>query len=131
MRNLKKVLALALATVMLLGMMAMASAKDYVDAEAINDKYAVAIDVMGAIKALEGNPDDTFNPTGLLTRAQAAAIATRVAMKRENADHVTAVADPFTDVPAGMWYAGYVVAADARKRAEKSESEKFHFYSSR
>ena len=40
MRNLKKVLALALATVMLLGMMAMASAKDYVDAEAINDIIA-------------------------------------------------------------------------------------------
>ena len=73
MKNLKKVLALVLAVVMIMGTVAVASAKDYSDVKTDND-YAVAIDVLSNLEILNGFPDETFRPDGLLTRAEAAKI---------------------------------------------------------
>ena len=73
MKNLKKVLALVLAVVMIMGTVAVASAKDYTDVKADSD-YAVAIDVLSSLGILDGFEDGTFKADGYFTRAQAAKI---------------------------------------------------------
>ena len=76
MKNLKKVLALVLAVVMIMGTVAVASAKDYTDVKADSD-YAVAIDVLSNLNILDGFKDGEnykFQPDGYFTRAQAAKI---------------------------------------------------------
>ena len=73
MKNLKKVLALVLAVVMIMGTVAVASAKDYKDVKADSD-YAEAIDVLSNLSILDGFEDGTFQPDGYFTRAQAAKI---------------------------------------------------------
>ena len=80
MKNLKKVLALVLAVVMIMGTVAVASAKDYADVKADND-YAVAIDVLSNLNILDGfKTGETYNfqPDGYFTRAQAAKIVALV-----------------------------------------------------
>ena len=52
MKNLKKVLALVLAVVMIMGTVAVASAKDYADIKADSD-YAEAIDVLSNLNILD------------------------------------------------------------------------------
>ena len=76
MKNLKKVLALVLAVVMIMGTVAVASAKDYADIKADSD-YAQAIDVLSNLNILDGfKTGETYNfqPDGYFTRAQAAKI---------------------------------------------------------
>ena len=76
MKNLKKVLALVLAVVMIMGTVAVASAKDYADVKADNN-YAQAIDVLSNLNILDGfKTGETYNfqPDGYFTRAQAAKI---------------------------------------------------------
>ena len=75
MKNLKKVLALVLAVVMIMGVVSVASAKTYKDADAEAFKnYADAIDALSSLKILDGFEDETFKADGTLTRAQAAKI---------------------------------------------------------
>ena len=75
MKNLKKVLALVLAVVMIMGVVTVASAKTYKDADAKAFKnYADAIDALSSLKILDGFEDETFKADGTLTRAQAAKI---------------------------------------------------------
>ncbi len=76
MKNLKKVLALVLAVVMIMGTVAVASAKDYADVKADSD-YAEAIDILSNLNILDGfKTGETYNfqPDGYFTRAQAAKI---------------------------------------------------------
>ena len=80
MKNLKKVLALVLAVVMIMGTVAVASAKDYADVKADSD-YAEAIDVLSNLNILDGfKTGETYNfqPDGYFTRAQAAKIVALV-----------------------------------------------------
>ena len=107
MRNLKRVLSLALALVMVLGMMVITtSAADYTDAESI--KYEEAVEVMSAIGILNGNPDGTFAPKGTLTREQAAKILAYVCLGAEADDYLTGSSAPFDDVAATKWSAKYI-----------------------
>lgn len=109
MRNLKKVLALALAVVMLVGMMVVgASAAGYADVA--GSDYGTAIAVVSAIEALEGS-NGKFRPDGRLTRADAAVIAARVALKRNVANNLVGVAAIYSDVSAKAYYAGAVAWA--------------------
>lgn len=71
MKNLKKVLALVLAVVMIMGTVAVASAKDYKDVKN-TDSYADAIDVLSNLNILDGYKDGNFKPEGTLKRAEAA-----------------------------------------------------------
>ncbi len=73
MKNLKKVLALVLAVVMIMGVVSVASAKTYTDVKA-TDTYADAIDALSSLSILDGFEDGTFKTEGTLTRAQAAKI---------------------------------------------------------
>ena len=73
MKNLKKVLALVLAVVMIMGVVSVASAKTYTDVKS-TDTYADAIDALSSLSILDGFEDGTFKTDGTLTRAQAAKI---------------------------------------------------------
>ena len=102
MRTLKKTLALVLVLGMLLGLCVNASA-DFSDAEEIN--YAEAVDVLTAIGVIEGMPDGSFDPTGTLTRAQAAKIIVYLLGAE---DFAVAASAGFSDVSEDHWAAPYI-----------------------
>lgn len=105
MKNLKKVLALVLAVVMIMGVVTVASAKTYKDADAEAFKnYADAIDALSSLKILDGFEDETFKADGTLTRAQAAKIvaivhnaATNGRIQSDIADLYSNAQNPFVD----------------------------------
>ena len=76
MKNLKKVLALVLAVVMIMSVVTVASAKTYTDVKG-TDNYADAIDALSSLKILDGFKDGdnySFKAEDPFTRAQAAKI---------------------------------------------------------
>ena len=112
MRNLKKVLSLSLALVMLLGMMVIGGSAatalvDYSDADSINETYKEAVDLLTAIEVLQGD-EGGFRPTDTLTREEAAKIVATVALGVDAAEALTVTKAPFTDVAATRWSAGYI-----------------------
>ncbi len=105
MRNLKKILALVLALMMVLSVMVTASAADYSDADAIS--YTEAVEVMSAIGVLEGN-NGAFNPQGTLDRASAAKIIAYVLTGGDlSSIEDGALNQPFEDA-AGSWAAKFI-----------------------
>ena len=75
MKYLKKVLALVLAVVMIMGVVTVASAKTYKDADKEAYKtYADAIDALSSLKILDGFEDGEFKADRTFNRAQAAKI---------------------------------------------------------
>lgn len=105
MRNLKKVLALVLALVMTMSLVTIANAADFSDSDDIS--YEEAVDVMTAIGVIEGLDTGAFNPTGTLTREQAAAIICRM-MLGDNADKLGTTTTSFKDVASTRWSASYI-----------------------
>ena len=112
MRNLKKILALVLALMMVLSVMVTASAasplEKFEDAEAINPAYEQAVEVMVAAGILNGMDADTFAPTGTLTRAQAAKLIAYVDMGPNAAKLPARVTKFVEDVPATYWASGFI-----------------------
>ena len=103
MKNLKKVLALVLAVVMIMSVVTVASAKDYTDVKG-TDNYADAIDALSSLKILDGFEDGTFKADGTLNRAQAAKIvaivhnaATNGKIDADIADLYANAQNPFVD----------------------------------
>ena len=110
MRNLKKILALVLALVMSLSLMATASATDFTDDSQFNPNYKTAAEVLEKLGVLKGYTDGSFDPTGSISRAEAAAAVYRIVTGDVDNKQVDIYADYniFTDVNPGDWYAGYV-----------------------
>lgn len=108
MRNLKKILALALALVMVLSMMTVANA--FTDSEKVEASYTEAVDVLAGMGVFEGYEDGSFKPQGDITRAEVAAIVYRLATGDVEDKNVAIHADhaQFADVPASHWAAGYI-----------------------
>ena len=109
MRNLKRVLSLALASIMLLGMMVVgagAASKDFTDSDEI--KNVEAVDVMVALGVLEGGDKGDFQPNSILTREQAAKIICYLLLGEEDAEKLTTNYPIFSDVPANRWSAPYI-----------------------
>ena len=109
MRNLKRVLSLALAALMLMGMMVVgagAASKDFTDADEITNVEAV--DVMVALGVLEGGDKGDFQPNSILTREQAAKIICYMLLGEEAAEKLTTNYSIFSDVPANRWSAPYI-----------------------
>ena len=105
MRNLKRALSLALASVMLMGMMVVgSSAASYPDVSSKHNEEA--IEVMKAVGAMSGDETGKFNPDKNVTRAEMAAIITR--LLGLNPADFAATKLPFNDVPA--WAHDYVAA---------------------
>lgn len=107
MRNLKRVLSMALASVMVLGLTVVgASAANFNDQAEI--KHTTAAAVMSAIGVLEGNEKGDFMPDQVLTREQAAKIICYMLMGPENAEKLGASGTKFSDVAADRWSAPYI-----------------------
>ena len=66
MRNLKRALSLALASVMVMGLMVVGTGASYADVTSDNNQEA--IEVLQAVGAMVGDTDGNFNPDQNVTR---------------------------------------------------------------
>ena len=112
MRNLKRVLALALALIMTLGLMITASAASYPDADQIDAKYTEAVEVLSGLGVFKGQGNGgtaSFAPKAVLTRGEAATLVYRILTgdvtdaQVRNYDYTS-----FEDVLEGQWWTGYI-----------------------
>lgn len=102
MRNLKRALSLAMASVMLVGLMVVgAGAASYPDVDAQDNLEA--IEVLKAVGIMTGDDKGNFNPDQNVTRNEMAVVMVNL-LNLKTGSTVT----PFTDVPA--WAAPYVAA---------------------
>ena len=103
----KKFLSLVLALVMTMSLVTVsAGAKDFTDSTKI--QYAEAVDVMSAVKVIDGYADGSFNPTATLTRGAAAKIICNLILGPTAASALVADAAPYSDVAANHPFAGYI-----------------------
>ena len=93
-------LSLALASVMLLGMMVVGTSASYADVSSKNNLEA--IEVLKAVGVMTGDDKGNFNPDANVTRNEMAVIMCNLLGLKAGGSH------PFTDVPA--WAAPYVAA---------------------
>ena len=107
MRNLKRALSLALATVMTLGLMVVGTGAVGYDDVADTDNVE-AIEVLQAVGIMTGDENGDFNPDNLVTRNEMAVVMSQLLNLNYNYYRGT---NPFTDVPA--WAAPYVAACAA------------------
>jgi hypothetical protein len=107
MKTLKKTLCLVLAVVLAVGTLAIsASATDFNDDADI--EYNEAVEVLTAIKVIDGKDGNKFDPKGTLTRAEAAQIITKTLLTADTAKKLPASSTVFSDVPATNWAAAAV-----------------------
>ena len=105
MRNLKRALSLAVASVMLLGMMVVGSgAASYTDEADIEN--VTAVEVLNALGVMVGNDDGSFGAKEVVTRAEMAVIVCNILYGDKLNVGQFAGTHIFTDVPA--WAEGYV-----------------------
>ena len=105
MRNLKRALSLALASVMLVGMMVVgSSAASYPDVD--DQDHVEAIEVLSAVGVIVGDNGD-FRPDDSVSRNEMAVIMAKLILGTYEADSYVG-SHPFTDVPS--WASRYVAA---------------------
>ena len=103
----KKFLSLVLALVMTMSLVTVsAGAKDFTDASKI--AYDEAVNVMSAVKVIDGYTDGSFNPSATLTRGAAAKIICNLILGPTTASALVADAAPYKDVPTNHTFAGYI-----------------------
>ena len=103
----KKFLSLVLALVMTMSLVTVsAGAKDFGDSDKI--QYKEAVDVMSAVKVIDGYTDGSFNPSATLTRGAAAKIICNLILGPTTASALVADAAPYSDVPTTNVFAGYI-----------------------
>ena len=111
MRNLKRVLSLALASVMLLGMMVIGAgaadktAADLTDIDKVTNKDAV--NLMVDLGIIEGKPDGSFAPAEGVDRATMAKLITYILMGDVDATLFEGTATDLTDIDTN-WAEGYI-----------------------
>nr|WP_302634055.1 S-layer homology domain-containing protein [uncultured Dysosmobacter sp.] len=103
----KKFLSLVLALVMTMSLVTVsAGAKDFTDNSKIN--YKEAVDVMSAVKVIDGYAEGDFRPANTLTRGAAAKIICNLILGPTTAEALVADAAPYSDVPTTNTFAGYI-----------------------
>ena len=103
----KKFLSLVLALVMTMSLVTVsAGAKDFTDSTKI--QYNEAVDVMSAVKVIDGYAEGDFRPTATLTRGAAAKIICNLILGPTAASALVADAAPYSDVAANHPFAGYI-----------------------
>ena len=124
MRNLKRALSLALASVMLMGMMVVgSSAASYPDVD--DQDHVEAIEVLSAVGVIVGDNGD-FRPDDSVSRNEMAVIMAKLILGTYEADSYVG-SHPFTDVPS--WASRYVAACynsgiiSGRGEGEKLEQQ--------
>ena len=103
MRNLKRALSLALASVMVMGLMVVGSGASYVDVS--SEDNVEAIEVLQKVGVMTGDENGKFNPDANVTRNEMAVIMSNMLDYKVSNYAGTA---PFTDVPS--WAEPYVAA---------------------
>ena len=103
MRNLKRALSLALASVMVLGMTVVGTGASYTDVTSKQNQEA--IEVLQAVGIMVGDNNGNFNPDQKVTRNEMAVVMSNL-MDYRAATY--AGTSPFTDVPS--WAEPYVAA---------------------
>lgn len=106
MRNLKRALSLALATVMTMGLMVVGTGASYADVKATDN--VEAIEVLQAVGIMTGDENGDFNPDANVTRNEIAVIMSN--LLNLDYDYYRGT-NPFVDVP--DWAAPYVAACAA------------------
>jgi len=104
MRNLKRALSLALASVMLLGMMVVGTSAAYSDVTSAHN--VEAIEVMKAAEVMIGDDQGNFNPDKVVTRAEMAVVVCKLLYGQDLSVASFADVATYSDVPA--WAQGYV-----------------------
>lgn len=109
MRNLKKVIALVAVFAMMVSTVAFA--QTFTDVAEDHDYYE-AIEMLSGLGILTGDDQDgdgkmDFRPADTITRAEVAAIVSRI----QGVNSVSQTATEFVDVPQTHWASGYVAAA--------------------
>ena len=109
MRNLKRVLSLALASVMVVSMMVIgagaANFDDFSDKDEIVNKEAVS--VLVELGVLAGKDDGSYDPTGIITRGEMAKIICVVLNKGQDPNLGSVSSNTYTDT-VGHWAAPYI-----------------------
>ena len=109
MRNLKRALSLALASIMVLSVMVIgagaASYDDFSDKDKIVNKEAVQMLV--ELGVINGKDDGSYDPTGIVTRAEMAKMICIVLNGGKDPNLGTTVTNSYTDT-VGHWASGYI-----------------------
>ena len=105
MRNLKKILSLALALVMVMSLLTVAGAKDFNDADQI--EHTEAVEVMSALGVISGMGNNTFDPKGNVTRAQMAKMITYICLGNVEPTAFLGTTTNLTDIN-GHWAEAYI-----------------------
>ena len=106
MRNLKRALSLALATIMTMGLMVVGTGASYQDVKATDN--VEAIEVLQAVGIMTGDENGDFNPDANVTRNEIAVVMSN--LLNLDYDYYRGT-NPFVDVP--DWAAPYVAACAA------------------
>ncbi len=110
MRNLKRALSLALASVMLMSMMVVGTGASFTDTDSYDNTQAV--EVMAALGVLNGYEDGTFQGENVVTRAEMAKIVVCMAKGSDYSVSKFAGLSGLSDVD-GHWADGYISAGVA------------------
>lgn len=105
MNNLKRVLSLVLALVMIVGVMAVASATEFTDQKEIT--HTEAVDTMNALGVILGKDDGSFDPTANITRGEMCTIIARILNSGKLPAVGSSTAYHFTDI-AEHWARNYI-----------------------
>ena len=109
MKNLKRVLSLALSGIMLVGMMAVSAsavdAKDFTDADEI--QHTDAVNTMVALNVINGKDTGAFDPEGSVTRAEMAKMITVALNGGKDFTYGTKATPTYTDIK-GHWAESYI-----------------------
>lgn len=105
MKNLKKLISVIIAVIMLVGSFATVSAVDYKDVDSTNSYYK-AIQVLSGLGVVKGDDEGNFNPTSDIKRSEMVALVCRAMGEDDIASASASTA--FTDVAANHWAAGYI-----------------------
>lgn len=104
MSTLKKVLALTLALAMVMSLGVFAT---FNDQDKINEDCTGAMELMNDLKIITGD-NGNAKPLANITRAEAATMIFRLMNKGSDDASMYKGMKVFTDVPAGIWFEGYV-----------------------
>ncbi len=106
MKNLKRVLSMALASVMLVGTMVVgASAVDFTDGEEIT--HTEAVNTMVSLNIINGKDDGSFDPEGTVTRAEMAKMIATAMNGGVEPNFGTKPTPSFTDIK-GHWAESFI-----------------------
>jgi len=105
MKNLKKLISVIIAVIMLVSSFATVSAADYADVES-TDSYYKAIKVLSGLGIAKGDDEGNFNPENDVKRSEMVAFVCRMMGEEDIA--TASASNAFTDVAANHWAAGYI-----------------------